>query len=285
VLQWWHPVTAPALLAAVAGLPPSRVAAVCHNARPHEAFPAAAALARAVLGRCGRVLCHSPREAARLRDLLGGCGARIVTAPLPCLVPAPELLAGCGRTPVEAGGRGGRLFVAAGHLRAYKGTDVLLRAWQSARRPAQAWLALVGEWYLHGRAARALRSRIADDPSIVVVDRYVDNVELASWLTLAEAVLAPHLDASQSGILPIAAALGVPAVVSDAGGLAGQAGPGTAVVRAGDPESLRAALERRFEAGYPVDLAARRAAAAGSSVRIRKEWQAVVEAIDGAGRP
>lgn len=285
VLQWWHPLAAPTLLGVTAGLPPSRLVAFCHNVLPHEAFPGAAALARAVLGRCGRVVCHSRREAERLRALLGPAAARVAVAPLPTLVAAAPLQAGVRLRPAEAEGRGGRFFVAAGHVRAYKGTEVLVEAWRSSRRPADAVLVLVGEWYLHGRRARRLREMAKRSGSIVLVDRYVEDEELVSWLTLAEAVVAPHLEASQSGLLPVAAALGVPVLVSDAGGLAEQAGSGAIVARAGDAGSLRVALERCFERACPVDLAARRAAASHSASQISGEWQAVLEAMGVAGRP
>lgn len=290
VVQWWHPVVAAAVLAAVRDVPAARLAVVVHNARPHEWFPAAGPALRALLRRAGRVVCHGEAEAARVRGgrafgLAGRPGPDVLVAPLPCLVSAADLEAGAGRPAPPGLPPGARVFVAAGHLRAYKGTLDLVAAWSSARRPANAVLALVGESYLDAGDHRRLLACCAKDPSIVLVDRYVDDVEFVSWLTAAEAVLAPYAAASQSGTLPLAAALGVPAVVSDAGGLPAQAGPGSSVVRAGDREALRLALEHRFDLGLAVDVAARRRAASQEAAAFSLRWARVVEALGVGRRP
>ena len=289
VLQWWHPVVAPALLGATRGLARERLVAVCHNALPHERLPGAAVAARRALGRCGRVLCHSAAEAAVVERLLGARAGEIVQTPLPCLVATADL--GRATCPAEVAAMGGdaRFVVAAGHLRAYKGTAVLLRAWARARRPAAARLLLVGESYLRGRGRREVAALVGNDPSIVLVDRYVEDAELVSFVAFAEALVAPYLSASQSGMIAIARALGVPCIVSDAGGLAEQAAAGAPagdcqVVKAGDVGALAAALEGRFALAprRPHALAIERR---GDGQRILDDWQRVAEAMGIGRRP
>jgi glycosyltransferase involved in cell wall biosynthesis len=285
VIQWWHPVVAGALLPLVARVERERLVAVVHNALPHEFFPAAAAIARSVLGRCGGLVTHSEAEASRLRALLGP-GARIETVALPCLLAAADLEAGAARRPPEAPAPSARILLAAGPRRAYKGSDLLLRAWGNAARPPEAVLALVGENYLGRRGLRLVPRAREADRSILVVDRYVTDQDLASWVMTAEALVLPYLRASQSGVLALGAALGVPALVSDAGGLGGQVGPADRVLPAGDLDALASAIEETFAGSLSEAMASRRRE--GTAVvpqRLAQEWQRVVEAIEAVRRP
>lgn len=282
VLQWWHPVVAPALLAATRGLDRRRVVAVVHNLLPHEGLPGARAAARLVLARAGRVVCHGRGEAGAVRAELGEA-ADVRTVALPCLLP-PRLVVGAAGgidAPDAAREPGARWAVAGGHVRSYKAIDVLLEAWLAARLPPGARLAVVGESYLGGRERRRVLDLVRSSPSIVLVDRYVDDAELVSWLRVADVLVAAHRRATQSGTVPVAAAMGVPCIVSDAGELAAQAGAGASVVRAGSIEDLARALERAFAANprpwsHPGDDAA---------TRIADGWRRVIEAIVARRRP
>jgi len=288
LVQWWHPVTAPALLAATAGLERERLVAVCHNALPHEAFPAAATAARAVLGRCGVVVCHSGSQAAVVRGLVGSQALTIVEAPLPCLIAASHLEHGAsGPQPPELAGlpAASRIFVAAGLQRIYKGGLVLLHAWALARRPVEARLVLIGESYLGGESRRRFEDLARLDPTIVIVNRYVEDAELVRCLAWAEVLVAPHLSASQSGLIPIARALGLPCIVSDAGGLAEQVDADCEVVRAGDADALAVAVESRLAHSPRAREAATTQRAQARRNDFAKDWRRVVEAMGIAGRP
>jgi D-inositol-3-phosphate glycosyltransferase len=276
-IQWWHPVTAAACAMATRRIARERLVAICHNVTPHEPFPGAARAARFVLSRCGRVVCHSRAEAARVSTIVGG-GSEVVCVPLACLVREADL-AGRSLPELATLDAEARLVVAAGHVRAYKGVDLLLRAWSRARRPADARLVVVGESYLAGREARAVVGMLHSDHSIIAIDRYVDDAELVHCLRSAEVVVAAHRRASQSGIVPLARELGVACIVSDAGGLAEQAA-GSVVVRAGSEEELRVAIERRLAAPR-----APRPETRGSAASRSGDWLRVVEAIRGAARP
>jgi len=173
------------------------------------------------------------------------------------------------------------VIVAAGHVRPYKGTLTLLAAWQQARRPDGALLVVVGESYLSGRERRRVAAAASTDRSVLFVDRYVTDEELVSFLKRAEALVLPHLSASQSGVLAIARALGLPCIASDAGGLAEQAAPESEIseiVAAGDVRSLSEALERRL-----AQPRGRRAVITEET--FRESWQRVVEAIGIEKRP
>lgn len=278
VLQWWHPVVSPAWATATRRLPRERLAAVCHNAVPHEPVPGAAAAARFVLSRCSRVVCHTAAEAGRAGALLGST-AGVTEIALPCLLSEADLADG--RVPPELAGlpAGSRLVVAAGHLRPYKDVALLVRAWRRARRPASARLVVAGESYLGAAGQAELLSAAAHDESIFIVNRYLECTELTYLLRSAELVVAAHRAASQSGVVAVARELGTPCLVSDAGGLAEQVaadGAGAEVVRAGDEDALRDALERRLAGPLPE----REVAADGRRLRDAR-WQRVLDAVLG----
>jgi glycosyltransferase involved in cell wall biosynthesis len=276
VLQWWHPVVAPAWAAATRRLPRERLAAVCHNTVPHEPVPGAAAAARFVLSRCSRVVCHSAAEARRAGALLGS-GARVAEAALPCLLSEADLAGG--RPPPELAGLPAdtRFVVAAGHVRPYKDVALLLRAWRRARRPAGARLVVAGESYLAAAGQAGMLAAAEQDASISIVNRYLEDTELMFLLRSAELVVAAHRAASQSGVVAVARALGTPCLVSDAGGLAEQVaadGAAAEVVPAGDEDALREALERRL-AGTPPERVV-----TADARRVRDaRWPLVLDAV------
>lgn len=294
VLQWWHPVVAPALLAATRDLDRHRLVAICHNVVPHEALPGSTLAARTLLGRCGRVVCHSNAQAREVKKLLGARSPAVVSVTLPPLVPIEVLLDARRDPPAAAGPReleglpeGARLVVALGHARAYKALDVLVSAWSSAPRPPGARLLLVGESYLRGPARRRLALQVRADSSIVFVDRYVEDTELVSILARAEVVVAAYRRASQSGVLPLARALGVTAVVSDAGGLAEQDAEAR-VVKAGDAVDLARVLGlllARDAGGRMVEGVDPGRVPLEMEAAFLRDWRLVVEAIAGLPRP
>ncbi|MBI5504801.1 MAG: glycosyltransferase [Deltaproteobacteria bacterium] len=294
VVQWWHPVTAPALIWLLSGRQRQSVTILCHNLLPHEAFPLARRLARATLGRAGLVVCHSRRVADQVLGLLPT--ARVETVELAPLID-PDRQSGFDPRAWAAArygfAAGSPLVLMAGHLRSYKGVEVLLEAWRLRPRRGTAGerLLLVGECYLRGSARRRVLAAVAADPSIVFVNRYVDDGELVRLLRICRVLVLPYLRASQSGILPLATALGVPCLVSDAGALAEQA-PAARVLASGDAGALAAALgevladRRAGEAGAEAAMTGRGAGcAAKRDGDFHAQWRSLVEVVSGGVRP
>lgn len=301
VAQWWHPFTGPALVRILGALPAGSVTVVCHNVLPHERFPLARRMAAATLACAGLVVCHSRSVALQVRSLLPR--ARIETVPLPALIDVRSFGFGNAASALADGRRAwaasrygipheAPLVLMAGHVRPYKGADVLVEAWKRRRGngpAARATLVLAGECYLRGPARRRLLSAVRSDPSIVFVDRYVDDVELVRLLSICQALVLPYRHASQSGMLALATELGVPCVVSDAGSLGEQA-RGATVVPAGDVAALGDAVDevlaRPPGAAVPGGRAdASCAAAAAGPATFREQWSRVVEVVSEGFRP
>jgi glycosyltransferase involved in cell wall biosynthesis len=240
VVQWWHPIAAPALVCVV-GAVPCAVAVVCHNAMPHEAFPCARALVSRVLARSRLAVCHSAAVARAIGRIAPGTAC--VHVPMPVLIPAPAAADLCER---EHGTRRPLRVVFAGLVRPYKGIDVLLEAWRRARLPTGATLTIAGESYLGAGTLAGMVSACGEDARpIRIIDEYLADDALWALLRSAAVVVLPYRRASQSGVLPMAVAAGAAVVASDAGGLA-ETIVGDArhrIVPAGDASALARALE------------------------------------------
>lgn len=133
-----------------------------------------------------------------------------------------------------------------GRLMAYKGLPVLVEAAKAVR------LALPGARFVvagTGPEQAWLRERVGTDPGFELIQRYVDDDETAQLFLDADIVVLPYIEASQSGVLALAAALGRPAVVTDVGdiGAVVQDNAMGLVVPPGSPDALAQALLAIFQ--------------------------------------
>ncbi|MBM3589497.1 MAG: glycosyltransferase family 4 protein [Alphaproteobacteria bacterium] len=130
-----------------------------------------------------------------------------------------------------------------GRLRGYKGLDLLRDAWPLVREahPA-ATLRVVGIG-----DDKALAPGLADLPGVSIERRWVPNSEIRSLITSARLLVLPYHEASQSGVLPQAMALGVPVVATCVGGLTEQMKGGGGVLVRPTPDALGLAIARLLE--------------------------------------
>ncbi len=218
-------------------------------ASPHNTFvrsnaPGGGRALRSALADSDRVLVHS--EADR-RKLLDRGVPNVARVPLVQWTPPvdPALV---GRWRAELTPTGGRLALLPGQVRADKNPELFVRAlselpdWRGA---------VVGEDLGPGRQLDAL---IAESGAAVTTAyRYLDVAEFTALIAAADVVVAPYEIASQSGVLAVAARLGVPTAVVPCGGLGELA---TAVARDTGATALRDAVVAAYDAGAePLDTA------------------------------
>jgi glycosyltransferase involved in cell wall biosynthesis len=248
----WTPFVAPGLRRA--GLPSSRS---FHDAAPHPGDPA-------ILfdWRLDREL-----AAARAVVVLSTAVEREVAARRPDL---PRIRLALGAHLPHGGAtaapRWDVLFF--GRLRRYKGLDLLRDAWPAVRQahPA-ATLRVVGEGDAEGCAPGLSRL-----PGVTVEPRWVPDAEMAALVSSARLLVLPYREASQSGVLPIALALGVPVVATEVGGLAEQVEDGrSGLLASPEPAALAAALSRALQ----PDLHARLADGARHAAVALTDWDAM----------
>jgi glycosyltransferase involved in cell wall biosynthesis len=167
-------------------------------------------------------------------------------------------------------------FLLFGRLRAYKGLDLLRDAWPLLRsRCPDAALHIIGEG-----DPEALAPGLAALPGVRVEARWLAEAEIPTLIAAADAVVLPYREASQSGVVALAYALGVPAVVTPVGGLAEQVRDGIdgAVASATTPAALADAMARLCP---PAERARLAAGAAATGLALR-DWGAQARALLGA---
>jgi glycosyltransferase involved in cell wall biosynthesis len=192
-----------------------RVVSVIHDASPHPGEPVTLAgprtRAEIAVTDCVVTLSDHVRDELRRRH------ADIM--PMAVTIPhvAIRLAAAADRPRVHPTGRPFSLMLFGRFLK-YKGIDRLLSAYELALgRGVPVALALVGEGDLtpYRRALDRL-------PGITVINRWIPEDEIPAILATADAVVLPYGEASQSGVIPVAAPLGLPAIATPVGGLAEQ---------------------------------------------------------------
>ena len=123
-----------------------------------------------------------------------------------------------------------------GRISKYKGLEVLLSAFPLIkRRVPEVRLLIVGSGDLSPYSMQ-----LENLPDVMVVNRWVDDKEVASYFRQADLLVAPYMDASQSGVIPVAYSLGVPVVATRVGGIPEQVEHNKTgiLVNANDPQAL-----------------------------------------------
>lgn len=129
-------------------------------------------------------------------------------------------------------------FLFFGRIEKYKGLRVLSEAYkQIAKTHENIELIIAGSGNLNEYV-----NDFSNLPNSRIENRYISDEEVGSFFSIPNTVLVlPYLDASQSGVIPIALEYGVPIIASDTGGLREQLDEGKIgyFCKANDIESLK----------------------------------------------
>ncbi len=163
-----------------------------------------------------------------------------------------------------------------GYLREYKGLDVLLDAWPSVTvsRP-EARLLIAGDPVKLSASQRHDLAQRAQQQSAVFRFEYIPLDEVSSYFMAADVLVLPYRKISQSGVLYLALALGVPVVASAIGPWKEllDDGVNALLVPPEDPEALAETLARVLG-----DAELREALAAGGrALAAEHSWAAIAE--------
>ncbi|MET8082929.1 glycosyltransferase [Micromonospora sp. NPDC005237] len=216
-------------------------------ASPHNTFvrsnaPGGGRALRSALRDADHVLVYSEADRQRLLDR--GV-ANVERVPLTQWTPPPQpALVDRWRTELNPGAV--KLALLPGQVRADKNPELFVRA--VAQLPG--WRgAVVGEDLGPGRRVDALIERTG--AAVTTAYRYLSVDEFTALVAAADVVVAPYEVASQSGVLAVAARLGVPTAVAPCGGLGELA---TAVARDTGVAAISDAIALAHERGVkPVD--------------------------------
>lgn len=181
------------------------VVQLLHDARPHpgDLWPRPSGI-RARAQSADEVICLSNHVGSALRDY----ARKTRIAAHPAIRPKTTL------SHPQKPGRGYVLFI--GRIKPYKGLNLLFDAWPHVQADGLR-LRVVGEGSLPNRP-------LPDD--VDVVNRWLSDSEMADQISRSSLVVLPYIEASQSGVVPLAASLGRPVVATDVGGLSEQVNDG-----------------------------------------------------------
>lgn len=107
-----------------------------------------------------------------------------------------------------------------GFIRAYKGLDLLIKAFADKRlRKKKLKLLIAGEFYEDDAPYRQLVKLYDLDQDIIFFDHFIRDAEVPDFFCAADMVVQPYKDATQSGVTQIAFHYEKPMLVTDVGGL------------------------------------------------------------------
>lgn len=150
------------------------------------------------------------------------------------------------------------VFSALGTMDYYKGTDIVLDAWQSSEALSKSNKVKL---IIAGKNKMGLKREAIQAENVILIDRFIPDEEFIALLRLSDLILLPYRRVSQSGLLLSAVAGEKKVLVSAAGELAQPFRHGVIgwILRQNDPAGLRALLEQIIEAledvKKPVDRA------------------------------
>lgn len=139
------------------------------------------------------------------------------------------------------------LFV--GRIRPYKGIDTLLEAYRDSIADSGVPLVVAGSGSFSDEQRGLLDS--LSGANVRVVNRWLEIEDISALIASSKFVVLPYSSATQSGVIPLAATLGVPAIASDAGGLSEQLLDGETgfLFTAGDSTALASVIGRAMSLG------------------------------------
>lgn len=126
-----------------------------------------------------------------------------------------------------------------GRIVLYKGLDVLLQAYAEIRQTHQARLIIAGEGDLS-----PYQNMLRNLPDVEVINQWIPEDEIEELFLKSDLLVLPYTGASQSGVIPIAAALGLPVIATCTGGIPEQIEDGKSgwLVQPGSKGALAAAI-------------------------------------------
>lgn len=202
----------------------TRVLFICHNVIPHDVGRMHLLLVKALLRKGEFAVVHSEQEKRLVEE--AAPDIKVVKHSHPTY---QFFAAGCEdaesaqlqrQSREELGIPEGKLVLLFfGFVRPYKGLDVLIRTMPAIRKRLDAALLVVGEFWEDRGPYDAMIDQLQLGDSVIVVDEYVPDNEVARYFASADVVILPYREATQSGVIQIAYGFRKPVITTDVGGL------------------------------------------------------------------
>lgn len=262
VFNWWHPFFGLCYGSIVQLLPArlrQRVCFLCHNVLPHERTLLERLLSAFAFRHVRHFIVHSEEDRQKLLGLKPGARALRNCHPVfSQFGEAGALSKAAARARLGLPAQR-KVVLFFGLIRPYKGLNHLIEALPAVLRDVDCLLLVAGEFYDDKSKYTSLIDRLDLAERVRIEDAYIPNEDVHLYFAAADVVVLPYVEASQSGIVPIAYSFNTPVISTRVGGLpeAVLENKTGLLVDAGDPAALAAAivryyredLEPRFRAG------------------------------------
>lgn len=103
-----------------------------------------------------------------------------------------------------------------GRISSYKGVEDLIQAYTELRVEGKQINLVIAGKSVYGYT---IPNELLEIEGIIRIDRFIENKEIASLVSHAKFIVCPYRDATQSGVVMTAFALGKPVITSKVGGL------------------------------------------------------------------
>ena len=216
VFHWWQPFFSPAYNSILKKIKnTTKRIFICHNVRPHEESKIDSLLSRQVFNNVDRFIVHSEEDKVNLLEMYPD--AVIVKN----FHPVYDMFENGSENRAQNGNEKKPPFniLFFGYVRKYKGLKYLLNAMPKILNEVDVRLTIAGEFYDEKKPYMDLIQKHGISNKINVIDKYIPNEDVQKYFMNSDLVVIPYNNATQSGIVQISYAFGVPVVVTRVGGL------------------------------------------------------------------
>lgn len=134
-----------------------------------------------------------------------------------------------------------------GFIRDYKGLDWLLEAFEQSNCRDKVKLLIAGEFYANEEKYLRLIAKLHLEDRVILRNHFINDSEVKYYFSLANLLVQPYKDATQSGVTQIAYQFDCPMIVTNVGGLADMV-PNEKIGFVVEPDiaSIQKAIDRYF---------------------------------------
>jgi len=162
---------------------------------------------------------HAPHERDRLLSLIPRASVTICSMPAfnISVSPMPPRIDSRMQLTLPPGAP---VLLFFGLVREYKGLRYLLEAMPAVQAMLpDVRLLIAGEFWEDKRPYLMQIERLEIAPSVLIVDRYISNEDLPTYFSAADVLVVPYIHVSQSAVVSLAFAFGMPIITTRIGGL------------------------------------------------------------------
>jgi D-inositol-3-phosphate glycosyltransferase len=217
IISWWTTFWAPAFgaMARVLKSKHVRMAYLVHNVLPHEASFIDRFLVKMAFGNCGQFIVLAQDQGKKLLEIFPQVSVN------QCVHPIYPIFSGQNLSRDEAKSKLGFraedvIFLFFGIVRPYKGLKLLIDAMHFLHsenyRPH---LIVAGEFWQDQRATLQEIESYHLEEYIHLYPRYIPNEEVGIFFSAADALVAPYIAGTQSGVVKIGLSFDLPMIVSE----------------------------------------------------------------------